>query len=329
LAPGHWRRAIEHGLVLLHSTDEARTINLADAFEEILPTAASTINTGAIVTQVRLAPLDGMLLLRREFSFDRGHYNNGSFARSFTNSGQPLRQAFLTYDGAFPGGADIVKEDLNGDGQTELVVATGNHVGVYRPDGSILAQFYPYGTRYQSTITLAVGDLDGNGKKEIVTGTGNGGGPQVRIFSNTGAALGGFFAYDKRFRGGVNVAVGDVNGDGKAEIVTGAGIRGGPHVRLFTKNGIALGGFFAYDKRFRGGVNVAVGDVNGDGKAEILTAPGPGRSPFVRILSDHGKSVLHGFFAFEQTLRSGVKINAVDLNGDLIDDILVSTPNIY
>src|SRR5262249_57247349 len=43
-----------------------------------------------------------------------------------------------------------------------------------------------------------------------------------------------FFAYTPTFLGGVNVAAGDLNGDGKAEIVTGAGPGGGPHVRIFS-----------------------------------------------------------------------------------------------
>ena len=66
-----------------------------------------------------------------------------------------------------------------------------------------------------------------DGSVEIVTGTENGGGPQLRIFNKDGNLIHpGFFAYDTKFRGGVNVAIGDLNGDNVNEIIAGAGVGG-------------------------------------------------------------------------------------------------------
>ena len=63
----------------------------------------------------------------------------------------------------------------------------------------------------------------------------------------------------------------DLDGDGTQEIITAAGIGGGPHIRVFNKDGRPLiGGFFAYDKNFRGGVSLAVGDIDGDGQEKLL-----------------------------------------------------------
>ncbi|MBU1167184.1 FG-GAP repeat protein, partial [Patescibacteria group bacterium] len=96
----------------------------------------------------------------------------------------------------------------------------------------------------------------------IITGPGQGGGPQIRVFNGIGQVENnGFFAYASHLRTGVQVTAADINDDGKDEIITGAGPGGGPQIRAFSADGgVVHNGFFAYDKSFRGGVNVAVGE---------------------------------------------------------------------
>ena len=139
---------------------------------------------------------------------------------------------------------------------------------------------------------MAAGDVNGDGQTDIITGAGPGGGPHVRVFDGASLAeIRSFLAYQcdpvagPCFGGGVSVAAGDVNGDGRADIVTGAGPGGGPHVRVFDgATGAELAGFFAYDPAFTGGVLVAAGDVNGDGLAEIITGRGAGGGPHVSVV---------------------------------------------
>jgi len=106
----------------------------------------------------------------------------------------------------------------------------------------------------------------------IVVGTGNGGGPEVQVYdASNGALLMDFFAYEDTFRGGVNVAQGDVNGDGVPDIIAGSGVGGGPVVKVFDGvTGNLIRSFLAYEPTFRGGVNVSTGDINGDGFADIF-----------------------------------------------------------
>jgi hypothetical protein len=102
----------------------------------------------------------------------------------------------------------------------------------------------------------------------------------------SGALITEFFPYDPGFRGGVQVAAGDVNGDGLDDIITGVGAGGGPHVRVFDgADNDVLFEFFPYDPSALGGVLVAAGNVTGDpgNKAEIITGPGAGGGPHVRI----------------------------------------------
>lgn len=95
---------------------------------------------------------------------------------------------------------------------------------------------------------MAAADVDGTGRASIVVGAGPGEGPHVRVLELAGAVpqeVASFFAYGAQFTGGVLVAAGDVLGDGRAEILSGAG--GGPHVRAFTGAGVASGtSFLAY-----------------------------------------------------------------------------------
>ena len=88
------------------------------------------------------------------------------------------------------------------------------------------------------------------------------------------------FAYGAAFTGGVRVATADVDGDGVQDIITAAGAGGGPHVKVFSGvDAHLLASFFAYTPSFSGGVYVAAGDVNSDGKAEIFTGPEPAAGP--------------------------------------------------
>ncbi len=131
-------------------------------------------------------------------------------------------------------------------------------------------------------------------------------------------------AYDKNFRGGVSVAVIDLNGDGTKEIVTGAGVGGGPHVRVFTKDGEPLtGGFMAYDKNFRGGVSVAVGDIDASGVKEIITGAGVSDEPLVRVFDRNG-NLLKEFLSYEKNVKKGIRVMSDDIDRDGLDEILVS-----
>ena len=153
---------------------------------------------------------------------------------------------------------------------------------------------------------------------EFLVGAGAGGGPAVRVYSTvTGQATGEFMAFEPSFAGGVRVAVGDVNADGYADYVLGAGPGGGPRVRVLSgKDRSPLADFFAFEPGFGGGVFVAAGDIDGDGYADIIAGAGPGAGPRWVAFSGNGFAVLASRFAFNPDFAGGVRVAAIDLDGD-------------
>ena len=133
-----------------------------------------------------------------------------------------------------------------------------------------------------------------------------------------------FFAYDKNLIGGYNIFSRDINGDGIPEIITGTGDGLGPQISIFNSDGKVLGRCFAYAEHLRSGVRVAVGDLDGDGSPEIITAAGPSGRPHIQIFSSTCQRLSPGFFALDGKFKGGTHVTTGDINGDGKDDIIVT-----
>jgi hypothetical protein len=237
-----------------------------------------------------------------------------------------------------PGGLSIAIGDVfpevgGGPVRNEIVMGSGPgqlpFVRVFNFQGTLEAEFLAYDPSFTGGVNVAIGDLvGGDGLVEIVTGTGPGGGPLVKVFDlNSRQPVREFLAYESSFRGGVNVSTGDFDffrpGD---EVVTGPGAGGGPVVRTFTSSGQVLSSFFAYEPTFRFGVNVAGGDViqfslsPGD---EIVTGPGEGGAPLLKVFSPSGGQ-LRSFFAFDFQSRNGLVVAVGNTENAFSDEIFAA-----
>ena len=194
-------------------------------------------------------------------------------------------------------------------------------------DGTLLRQYFAYESTFRGGVIVAAGDTNGDGFADVITGTGVGGGPRVRVLSGIDdTELANYFAYEESFRGGVLVGAGDVNGDGKADVITGTGVGGGPRVRALSGNTTTeLANFFAYEDSFRGGVFAAAGNVTGSANAEIIAGTGFGGGPRVIAFDSTTLATVANFFAFDSKFRGGVSVSTVDRDGDGVADIVVGS----
>ena len=256
------------------------------------------------------------------------------------------------FEPAFLGGLSVTLGDVNGDGTVDVIGGAGPGGGpqvrvLSGTDLSELANFYAFDSSFSGGVRVAAGDMNGDGRSDIIMGAGAGGGPHVRVFSGVDLSeLASFYAFDPAFTGGVSVASGDVDGDGRADVVIGAGAGGGPHVRVFSGAALyafqvcgmrpvpkivcrlpELASFYAYDADFGGGVSVAAGDFNGDGFSDIVTGAGPGGGPHVRVFSGLDRRELAGFYGYGPAFAGGVNVATGDINGDgWVDLILGAGP---
>jgi len=190
-------------------------------------------------------------------------------------------------------------------------------------DGRAVLQALPAG--FTGGVRVALGDVNRDNTVDIVVGAGPGGGPQVVIIDGkTFQPIRSFFAFPATFTGGVYVATGDVNGDGFADVIVGAGAGGGPEVKVFSgKDGSIIHDFFALPIGFTGGVRVAAGDFNRDGRADIVIGAGPGGGPQVTVFDGVTLAPLLSFFGLPESFTGGVFVAAGDTNGDGIADVIV------
>jgi hypothetical protein len=190
----------------------------------------------------------------------------------------------------FPVGGDpqaVTVADLDGDGTLDIAVATtANTVSVLRQilfSPTLIAQSavdYPTGVQ---PVAIKAADLNGDGKLDLLTanyGATLSPGTQGLSVLIQGATAGTFLPpvhYTTGYRSAA-LAVGDLNGDGKLDVaVADAGLPGDPgSVTVFLQDPATAGALLtpATYRGVWGPMGVAIGDMDGDGRPDLVLADG-------------------------------------------------------
>ena len=193
--------------------------------------------------------------------------------------------------------------------------------------GAELYSFQPYGAKYHDSVRIAVGDFNGDGFDDIVTSTRLGTG-QVKVFNGlTGAPLAGFTTINP-FNGttqqGAYVAVGDVTGDGRADIIVGSALGHGT-VKIYNGATEALVTSYApFGANFTGGIRVAATPAHGETPGNVVAVTDYGAG----VIKEFQGATNHALLTFSaggKGYTGGLSVAVGDVNGDGTDDIIVGS----
>ncbi|MEZ5963521.1 MAG: VCBS repeat-containing protein [Planctomycetota bacterium] len=248
----------------------------------------------------------------------------------------------------YPGwGSGVLQEpqigDIDGDGKDDLVFPFDNggglEVRVLRAYDAATNAWVMQGSAsvWGAGVLghVRIGDLDGDGREDLLFPFENGGLLEVRVLRDFDPATGAWRAmqgYSTQWGAGTlaNVHVGDIDGDGRTDMIFTYGAGGLTEVRTLRGFDPGTGAWVrqGFSSNWGSGVMVheRVGDIDGDGKDDLLFPFANGGIVEVRALRDFDPSTGRwAMTGYSTTWGTGVLADPLvgDVDADGRDDLVL------
>ena len=238
-------------------------------------------------------------------------------------------QSFFAFDKKTKGGFAVSSGDVTGDSLEEIIVSTGDdqtpEIKIFNKDKKLKTKIAVFNKKIKSGVRITMCDINADGIKEIIAVPGPKAKPEVKIFKGNGKLFRkSFLVFDKKFSGGLYVACGNVSGGALPEIIISAGAGGSNQIWVYSASGKIISKINAAAARFKDGLRVAAGNVDGGKYDEIIagTETGAPKVTVFKIIKKKFKKI-KSFAPISKALSKGISVGTADIDGNGIKEIIV------
>jgi hypothetical protein len=232
-------------------------------------------------------------------------------------------EAFMPFAENFQGGCQVSLGDVDGDMKDEIIVSAGFSGG---PQVKIFEgryeqrNFFAFNKDNRNGVRAVSADLGTDSKAEIIAFSNYNQIPEYAVFGNDGNKLGDY-KLDNWNNNGISLAVGDFNGDRDKEFTYIGGYGNKPEIVIAGKYNKFIRIIPYVDTAAEKTLNLASGDLNNDGKDEIVVAEGYGGVGKITVYNYEGEIIKS--FKITESFTGGLNVAVSDIDNDGSQEIIV------